>query len=863
MSLNELVDTGKPIRGENRDVQATSLSIDALARFTCNTWEEVAQAGGSRGFDAVIVGSGMYGAYLAAKLFEFGERLGPQAPRVVVLEAGPFLISEHVQNLTRVGDVGGLVFEPLVGPPSQRQIQEPATYGNSGNLVDHARCVGGKSLFWGGWAPRLMEDNLRREGSPWPPEVVDFLFQTGVNPSDIDDGYPFVEWEIGASESTDFIQGKLYERMIQRGTEVYESVSLEDGNRTELYEPTAPPIAVQGSSPESGLFSFDKYSSLILLLDAIRRDASRPDTQRRLFLVPNANVTRVLMNQGIATGVEVAVIDRLAMGVPNDKLAPRRVRSVESLLLNPGGQVVLSAHAIESTRIALNSFRRPTAVGEELMGRNLMAHVRSNHVWQVKRSAFGLPDLEPLGNAAMHVPGRSRELDADGLRGEVHFQFYASANVPPTSGTGPLDAEEYLYRLLPNFDELQDILKAQANDVLAIGIRTCGEMFGEREVVVPTSQPVSWMDTPPPGTADELFIDGFGNDVLRVPRAFVRMVETDRDRAVREDQTSAAFQFVAAISGATIDQTGARFPSLDAFRASSNKVRYISASSAEQDGIGTTYHECGTLWIGDDPYKSVTDVHGRFHHVPNAYACDQSLFPTSGSANPVPTGLALARKIARGIIRRYESSPNLVGDSDFNSLFDGTFNGWRSADAANFIPLSVGGQPAILNAGVENENPLLGVLWYEAELFDDFELRLQWRTFSPRANGGIFLRAPTPSGSLFGPGGFYDTALEIQIDDRGFDPVANVNGSPRHKTGALYSRLPASRSCNRAISPRDGRPGFWNEFYIRVQGNEVSVRLNDEIVCQGAHNASLSSGVIGLQCHTEVVQYRNIRIKKL
>ena len=39
-------------------------------------------------------------------------------------------------------------------------------------------------------------------------------------------------------------------------------------------------------------------------------------------------------------------------------------------------------------------------------------------------------------------------------------------------------------------------------------------------------------------------------------------------------------------------------------------------------------------WLGSS-IGAATDVHGRFHHVSNAYACDQSLFPTSGSANPV------------------------------------------------------------------------------------------------------------------------------------------------------------------------------------------------------------------------------------
>ena len=63
-------------------------------------------------------------------------------------------------------------------------------------------------------------------------------------------------------------------------------------------------------------------------------------------------------------------------------------------------------------------------------------------------------------------------------------------------------------------------------------------------------------------------------------------------------------------------------------------------------GLGSTYHESGTLWMGDDPATSVTDAVGRFHHINNAYACDQSIFPTVGSVNPVLTGLTLASRLA-------------------------------------------------------------------------------------------------------------------------------------------------------------------------------------------------------------------------
>ena len=47
--------------------------------------------------------------------------------------------------------------------------------------------------------------------------------------------------------------------------------------------------------------------------------------------------------------------------------------------------------------------------------------------------------------------------------------------------------------------------------------------------------------------------------------------------------------------------------------------------------------------------SSVTNTSGRFHHISNAFACDQSLFPTVGSVNPVLTGLTLAGRVVEAL----------------------------------------------------------------------------------------------------------------------------------------------------------------------------------------------------------------------
>jgi hypothetical protein len=49
MPLNQLIDSSQPIIPPP-DVQRTSLSIDVLSRFVCDTWDE-ATAGGARSFE--------------------------------------------------------------------------------------------------------------------------------------------------------------------------------------------------------------------------------------------------------------------------------------------------------------------------------------------------------------------------------------------------------------------------------------------------------------------------------------------------------------------------------------------------------------------------------------------------------------------------------------------------------------------------------------------------------------------------------------------------------------------------------------------------------------------------------------------
>ncbi|WP_264928396.1 hypothetical protein [Streptomyces sp. A012304] len=125
-------------------VQETSFSHDLLGRFVCNTWEEATQNGGPP-FDAVVIGGGMYGAYCAAKIFRRAA-----GKRILLLDAGKFLLPEHMQNLGRIGSGIPEPIDPANDPLVAREFVWGVPWRGNVEFPGLAYCIGGKSLYWGG-----------------------------------------------------------------------------------------------------------------------------------------------------------------------------------------------------------------------------------------------------------------------------------------------------------------------------------------------------------------------------------------------------------------------------------------------------------------------------------------------------------------------------------------------------------------------------------------------------------------------------------------------------------------------------------------------------------------------------------------
>jgi choline dehydrogenase-like flavoprotein len=765
------------------DVQQTAFSYDMLGRWACSSWDELKNNGGDP-FDVVIIGAGMFGGYIADKLYRQGEHIGL---RVLLLDAGSFLIPTHTQNLPRLGLVapGEQVVARNGDDPGAQNLVWGHPWHSNQAFPGLAYCIGGRSLYWGGWSPRLTAADLGPRPSDqvaWPADAAAYLLAN----------YKSVETEMGVFPTTDYISGSLFDSLKARFASVVGAGQLVE----------EAPLAVQGQSPASGLFPFDKYSSAYLLFDAVREDIGRRwrnsiDAWRRLMVLPRAQVVRLNTSGNRATELELRVNDQQQFLRPP--------------LISPDCTFVLAAGTIESTRLALDSLPAP-AMGANRMGSNLMAHLRSDITARIRRSAIPGLSAQPtdLEIAALLVRGTT----SDGH--EYHLQVTASAD----SGS-----DVNLFTAVPDLDLLDALRANQDPGFIAITLRAIGQMIGH-----PGAQPgdtrQSWVNLalqsdPRTGT----------------PRAWVNLDPSDADNAAWTEMEHAAETLAKAVAGDPAN--------IQNLKTSRNK-------------IGTTHHEAGTLWMGS-PGASVTDSFGKFHHLANTYVAGPALFPVIGSANPSLTATTLARRTAQAIV----TSRTVASDPAFKSLFAGSRQGWQMAGGGDFLNLfgsileaRPNGLGLLWYTREVFRNFVLRVDWLSFNPTTTIPLP------KGRAdNSGVLLRFPAlnagnPSKDWILAS---DQGYEIQIDDMGFNVDTNQNFSPLHQTGAVYGLAPSSTLASKPA-------GQWNTFEIEATDAFIKVTLNGQPVSSYAITAGdgrRHEGHIGLQCHTGNVQFRNVMIRSL
>jgi len=384
-----------------------------------------------------------------------------------------------------------------------------------------------------------------------------------------------------------------------------------------------------------------------------------------------------------------------------------------------------------------------------------------------------------------------------------------------------------MWRMVPDLDLLDQLLASEEFDRITITFRGIGEMLGDKNATN-TNSASSWIDLSP-----------FERDEFGMRRAYVNLAATAKDKASWDIMDKAAIDLAQALAG---DPTNVEYfydGVWNTVPPPPGKVR---------DGLGTTHHEAGTLWMGTDANKSVVNLDGRFHDIQNAYAAGPAVFPALGSANPSLTALTLARRTAAAIASKANPAPV----SGAISLIAPALTGWQMAGSGRF---NVIGDDTIESEGG------IGLLWYTKDEFADFTLSVQWRSINVFDNSGVFIRFPVLGNT--NPAEDWklavDQGYEIQIDDRGYDPNTNTTGSPLHMTGAIYQLAAASKLASKPL-------GQWNTFEIEAIGPDIKVKLNGEPVSHLTNPQGRPlKGHIGLQNHHpgSRVQFRNLFVKKV
>jgi glucoside 3-dehydrogenase (cytochrome c) catalytic subunit len=542
--------------------------------------------------DAVIVGSGATGGWVAKRLTEAGLR-------VVMLEAGRRASDADYREHVPASDLKyrGLTKRPLAAErPRQSQsyacdewnaafyasdLQEPYTTppGKSFPWVGRIRMVGGRSNVWGRQSYRLSDLDFAAAsrdgvGVDWPLGYADLApyydtVERYVGVSGQIEGYPWLpDGQFLPPMPMTCPERALRTRV---GARLGRLVTI--GRSANLTRPLHGRAVCHYCGPcEHGCITHSYFNSTFTTVaDALATG--------RLTLVTDAMAHRVTLDRttGRARGVEY--IDRHT----------RAVREVAARA------VVLCAQTFESTRILLNSASpgAPAGLGNSsgLLGRYLQVHFTDAGASADFPEFAGRPARggaqRPNG---IYVP-RFRNLPdgpkAGFLRG---YGYQGNASVP--------------FRFhAPGYGAAYKQAIREAGAVVSL------QGFGECL----------------PNEANRVEIDPSAVDAWGIPVVRITIDYRENEQLMLRDMADAAAEMLEAAGG-------------------HNVRSHVSPRWAS--------HEVGTARMGVDPKASVLTPFQQLHDVANAFVMDGSGFPSGGWTNPTLTMMALAVRSTDHLLER-------------------------------------------------------------------------------------------------------------------------------------------------------------------------------------------------------------------
>ena len=188
--------------------------------------------------------------------------------------------------------------------------------------------------------------------------------------------------------------------------------------------------------------------------------------------------------------------------------------------------------------------------------------------------------------------------------------------------------------------------------------------------------------------------------------------------------------------------------------------------------------------------------------------------------------------------------------AEWKQLFNGEdLTGWTMVGPGRFV----------IEDGMLKTEGGMGLLWYTGRQFSNSTIRVVFKTASPNANSGVYIRLPEKPKD---PWYAVHNGYEVQID---------AGGDEWHCTGSLYSLS--------KVSKRNQKPaGEWNTMDITLAGQKTIVRLNGEVIDEFSGDQPVpprkawyepvrgprpDSGYIGLQNHdkTSTVYFKEVAVR--
>lgn len=549
-------------------------------------------------YDALIVGSGASGGWVAKELTESGMR-------VLMLEAGPPRVpsrdfTEHAWPYQVRYRGFGNQRQFLKNQPVQRLCYACDEYSHQFFIDDtehpytfpedkpfmwiRGRQVGGKTFCWARESYRYSDYEFQAASRDGYEENWPFTY------AELAPYYDKVESYIGVSASYEGLaqmpDGKFLPPMNFTCGEIYAKPILEKQFGWRLMPDRVANLTVPHNGRpachycdecQRGCFTASYFNSPSVTLPAAARTG-------RFTLMSDAVVSHVLINN-----------DGLANGVQYITRETKQHREAHARI------VILAAATLESTHILLNSKsgRFPNGAGNSsgVLGHYLMDH------FTIEGAGGELASLksskrEAVGNPAGYLIAKYANTDghknSNFLRG-YRFDGGASQVLYEQAFSIPGFGREWRQKVreqIPYYFSME----AQGE---------CLPRFDNFVELDPEKK------------------DAWGIPALRITASYGEN-EHAMAKAMRHDVAAA------------LDAIGVKDP---------------QPPDENLSVFGKNIHECGTARMGKDPKKNVLDEYNRVHDVKNLFVTDGACFVTQGCYEPTLTIMAISLRAAEHIVQ--------------------------------------------------------------------------------------------------------------------------------------------------------------------------------------------------------------------